>query len=96
MKKINTLKNLAVGLIMVIMSNITLFFIAQAKESSHLQSKQGSRQLPCSYEFNQEILALPKSNSVIDCDAHGMHCISINGSVTNGLTCNGYNNNKSE
>ena len=93
MKKVNILKNIAVGLIMVIMSNITLFYIAQAKESSHLQSKQGSRQLPCSYEFNQDTLALPQSKSVVDCDAYGINCIRIYGSADNGLSCDSTNNN---
>ncbi len=93
MKKINTLKNIAVVLVMVIMSNITLFFIAQAKEPSHSESKRGSWQLLCSDEFNQDTLALRKSSPVLDYYDGGKNDDVTNGDSNKGDSINSYGNN---
>ncbi|WP_019026153.1 glycoside hydrolase family 16 protein [Colwellia piezophila] len=71
MKKINIFKNIAVGLIIVIMSTITLFFIAQAKESNHPASNNKSWQLVWSDEFDGHDIDGNKWSHVVDCYGGG-------------------------
>lgn len=71
MKKLNMLKNIAVGLVVVLISNITLFFIAQAKEPSGEESNNKSWQLVWSDEFNGNAIDSSKWSHVVDCYGGG-------------------------
>ncbi|WP_210725521.1 hypothetical protein [Candidatus Colwellia aromaticivorans] len=70
MKKLNVLANIVVGLVIVLMSNITLFFIAQAKEPSGEESNSNSWQLVWSDEFDGNSIDANKWSHMVDCDTN--------------------------
>ena len=71
MKKIKHLKNIVFVLVIIIISKVTLFFIAQANGSNITQSKQSSWQLVWSEEFDGDAVDLNKWSHVVDCYGGG-------------------------